>query len=360
MDISKFYRVFAIIIASFLIFLILKFTFPVFVPFLAGGLLSFTAEPAVRFGCKRLGLRRGISAVAGVGLTLAIILCAAVAVGGLAVREVRSLTGLLPQLEQAARSGMATLEDGLITLTQQLPSELQPTVQKSITGLFSGQDSLSSLTVRRLPEMAASLAGKVPAGALGAGTGVLAAFLISARLPRLKALAGQYIPEQTKLIWHRAKGTLGKWALAQLKLVSVTFAIVCTGMLLLRIPSAPIWAVVAALVDAVPLLGTGVLLLPWALVLWLQGDVLKGIGLVCVYGAAALTRAVLEPRLVGKQLGLDPLAALAALYAGFRLWGFWGLVLAPVGTSLIKNVLFQTKTLSDFPRRTCDSQQDGQ
>lgn len=343
MDFSKFYRVFAIIIASFLIFLVLKFTFPVFLPFLAGGLLSFTAEPAVRFGCRRLGLRRGISAVAGVGLTLAIVLCGAFAVGGLAVREVRSLTGLLPELEQAARSGIATLENGLMTITQQLPAELQPTVQKSITGLFSGQNSLSSLTVRRLPQLAASLAGKVPSGALGVGTGILAAFLISARLPQLKEAAVRHIPEQAKGIWHRAKGTLGKWVLAQLKLVSVTFAIVCAGLLLLRISSAPIWAVVAALVDAVPLLGTGVLLVPWALVLWLQGDVLKGIGLVCVYAAAALTRAVLEPRLVGKQLGLDPLAALACLYAGFRLWGFWGLVLAPVGASLVKNVFLQPK-----------------
>ena len=71
-------------------------------------------------------------------------------------------------------------------------------------------------------------------------------------------------------------------------------------------------------------------MLPWALVCFLQGNTLRAIGLVCTYAVAALSRSVLEPRLVGRQLGLDPLVTLAALYAGYQLWGIGGMILSPM------------------------------
>ena len=75
--------------------------------------------------------------------------------------------------------------------------------------------------------------------------------------------------------------------------------------------------------------------MPWAVMCLLQGESLRAIGLLCTYGAALMVRTVLEPRLVGKQLGLDPLATLAALYVGYRFWGFPGLLLTPIITSAL-------------------------
>ena len=82
--------------------------------------------------------------------------------------------------------------------------------------------------------------------------------------------------------------------------------------------------------DALPVLGTGTVLVPWSLVCLLQGDTVRGIGLLGVYAAASLTRSVLEPRFIGRQLGLDPLVTLLAMYAGYRLWGLAGMILAPL------------------------------
>ena len=72
------------------------------------------------------------------------------------------------------------------------------------------------------------------------------------------------------------------------------------------------------------------MLVPWALVSLLQGNHIRAIGLICVFAVASLTRSVMEPRLVGKQLGLDPLLTLAAMYAGYKLFGIGGLIFAPL------------------------------
>ena len=85
-----------------------------------------------------------------------------------------------------------------------------------------------------------------------------------------------------------------------------------------------------ALVDAFPILGTGAILVPWSILSFLQGDTLPAFGLLGLYAAAALVRSILEPRFLGKHLGLDPLVTLMALYAGYRLWGILGMILAPM------------------------------
>ena len=91
-----------------------------------------------------------------------------------------------------------------------------------------------------------------------------------------------------------------------------------------------LWAFLTALVDAVPLLGTGTILIPWAIFSLLQGKNWLGLGLWGLYIIAALTRSAMEPRLVGRQLGLDPLLTLIALYGGYRFWGFGGMLAAPL------------------------------
>ena len=107
----------------------------------------------------------------------------------------------------------------------------------------------------------------------------------------------------------------------------------------MRIPQGAAWALVVAVVDAVPVLGTGTVLVPWAVVCLIKKESLRAIGLLCTYGVAMMTRTVLEPRLMGKQLGLDPLTTLITLYAGYRFWGFGGLLVTPILASAAKSIL---------------------
>lgn len=110
----------------------------------------------------------------------------------------------------------------------------------------------------------------------------------------------------------------------------VTFLIVSAGLFLLSIDAPLVLGAVIAVVDALPVFGTGTVLIPWGLWSLLQGDTVLGVGLLILYGLAAATRTSLEPRLVGKQIGLHPLLALLSMYAGFQLFGIAGMILLPL------------------------------
>ena len=123
---------------------------------------------------------------------------------------------------------------------------------------------------------------------------------------------------------------MGRWLGAQAKLIAVTFLVLALGFLLLRIENALLWAALVALADALPVLGTGVILAPWSIVCFIQGQNVRAVGLLGVCAVAVLLRSILEPKLVGKQLGLDPLVTLGAIYLGYRLWGLPGMLAAPL------------------------------
>jgi predicted PurR-regulated permease PerM len=101
----------------------------------------------------------------------------------------------------------------------------------------------------------------------------------------------------------------------------------------LRVPYAFILALLTALVDFLPLLGTGIILIPWAIVSLLLGEVRLGVGLLVLYAVSSVIRQILEPKLIGDGLGLHPLLSLAAMYSGLRLFGVWGMILAPLAVA---------------------------
>lgn len=318
----------------------IKYLLPVALPFLLGGALALAAEPLVGRLSKRLP--RSFSAGIGVTATLAGASVITALLGAVAVKELTNLTRALPDMENTARQGLTLVQDWVVNLADRAPEGVRPMLQRSALNLFQGQPLMEQLTAK-LPGVVGTTLGWVGNGVLGLGTGLLAAFLISARLPRLKSGLKERLPQS----WHetyapalrRVRASIGGWLKAQLKLCAVTWGIVTVGFLLLRISYAPAWAALVAVVDAVPILGTGTVLVPWALVCFLQGQQLRAIGLLCTYALAVTVRTVLEPRLVGRHLGLDPLATLAALYVGYRFWGFAGLLFTPILASAAKSLI---------------------
>ena len=332
-----------LLLAIAALWLAVTYLLPVLLPFGLGALLALAAEPAVRFGMGRLRWSRGLSAGVGVVLTLVFLLSTATLVGALVVKELGSVAQTLPDLQDTARQGMDLLEAAVLRFAQNVPANLQPLVEKTADRLFDRNISLTDQAVGKLPGMLSAVLSRLPGSAIGVGAGILSAFMISVRLPRLKAAAAVVVPPQWKQTWQpalkRVRQTVGGWLKAQAKLCAITWCIVTVGFWLLGIPHGPAWAVLVALVDAVPLLGTGTVLLPWALISLLQEQSLQAFGLAAIYGCAVLTRTVLEPRFVGKQIGLDPLLTLVFLYAGFRFWGVLGMIFAPMLAAAAKSFL---------------------
>ena len=102
------------------------------------------------------------------------------------------------------------------------------------------------------------------------------------------------------------------------------------GLALLGVPYAFLFSLLLAAVDLLPLVGTGIVLIPWGVVSLLLGRVRLGIGLLILYAVTAVVHQVLEPKLIGEGLGLHPLLSLFAMYGGLKLFGVWGMILAPL------------------------------
>ena len=122
----------------------------------------------------------------------------------------------------------------------------------------------------------------------------------------------------------------------------VTFLEVFAGLCLLGFGFPLLWSLFIAAVDFLPVLGTGTVLVPMAVLFFVGGNIPKGIGLLVLWGITALVRQILEPKILGKSLGIPPLCTLAASYLGLKLFGVLGLIFMPVlvsvGTGVVKEL----------------------
>ena len=319
-----------------LVWLIARFLLPLFAPFLLGLALALAAEPLVSFLQRKLRLPRSLCVGLGVSLSFVLLAGLLLLLVSLLARELRSLAGILPDLEQTARSGIQRIQSWLLALSAGVPGSLRPVLQEKVASMFSGSTRLLEAVMEYLLGLAGSFLSHVPDSALSLGTAVLSGFMISARLPRIRRWLRHRIPRERlqalKTAFVRTKRLLLDWLSAQARLMGVTFVILLLGLVILRIPYAPLFAAGISLVDALPVLGTGSLLIPWSLLCLLQGDLPRAVGIAGIYATVTLTRSILEPKLLGRRLGLDPLVTLMAIYAGYKLWGIGGMLLAPLLT----------------------------
>lgn len=311
-----------------------RYLLPLAMPFLLGGGLALAAEPGVRFLSGRLRLPRSAAAGIGVGTVFALLCALVTMLLALLLRQLRTLAGILPQMELTVRDGLDALQGWLLTLIQHVSPGVRAVLQRNLAQFFSGGAALLDRATGYALSLAGNLLSHLPDSALGLGTAVLSAFLISAELPKIRRWFQTKVPREkfdaARTFLRRFRVTAGQWLIAQMKLLGITYLLLTLGLFLLGVEYAPVWALAVAAVDALPILGTGTILVPWSLVCLLRQERAKALGLLGLYAAAALSRSFLEPRLVGRQLGLDPLVTLIALYTGFRLWGLLGVFLMPM------------------------------
>ncbi|MBQ7416403.1 MAG: sporulation integral membrane protein YtvI [Oscillospiraceae bacterium] len=330
----------------------IRFGLPVLLPFLLGAGLALAAEPLAGVLERRIRLPR--AAASGIAVTAVFVLLIAVAtlLIALILREAGQLARILPDLTDAVRQGLSSLENWLLELSASAPSGIRPVLTNTVTSLFSGSGATMDRVTDKLLGIVTGLFSAIAGSALTVATGVLAAFMISARLPRLRSAIAHRMPPAWQETYRPAlqdvKSTLLGWLSAQLKLSGITALELLAGFWLLRIPYWPVWALMVTLVDAFPVLGTGTVLIPWSILCLLQGQTAQGAGLLGLYAVVWLMRSILEPKLLGRELGLDSLTTLLAMYAGYKLLGLPGMLLSPmlavVATRLLKAAKKDEKT----------------
>lgn len=312
----------------------LKYLLPVVFPFVLGLVFALMVEPGVRFLQRRLKLPRNVASVFGMGGSFLMLMTLVWLVGAVAYRELTVLSAGLPGMLEQISQTTGKVRSWAMGMAARAPESMATGLQRAVGDFFASGSVLLERAATGVLGVAGAVMGGLPGGALLVGTAVLSSFMISAQLPALKKSLRRRLSKEKMQKWldmgKRILSAAGGWLKAQCKLSGVTFAIVLAGFFLLRVGNPLFWAVITALVDAVPMLGTGLVLIPWALISFALGKRVLAVGLLGVYLTAMLTRSALEPRFLGRQLGMNPLLTLMALYAGYRLWGISGMILAPI------------------------------
>lgn len=135
--------------------------------------------------------------------------------------------------------------------------------------------------------------------------------------------------------------SLGSYLKAMCIMICITFVELLIAFTILKQPYPLTLALVVAIVDALPILGTGTILIPWAIYSAITGNIGFGVGLLVIYLVITVVRQLLEPRIVSQNIGVHPFITLLAMYIGFKIFGLFGLIVGPVVMVIFKNV-FET------------------
>ncbi|MBQ5783078.1 MAG: sporulation integral membrane protein YtvI [Oscillospiraceae bacterium] len=183
---------------------------------------------------------------------------------------------------------------------------------------------------------------KVPFFVVGVLISVIATFFISLDFENITAFIKRQIPQK----WQPVLGdirvyglsTLGKYGKSYLLIMSITFCELCIALWLLGVENFAIIALATAVFDIIPVCGSGGVLIPWSVISLVQGRFAFGIGMLVVYAIITIIRQIIEPKIVGDQVGLHPVVTLMAMFLGARFIGVFGLFAFPITLVILKQL----------------------
>lgn len=163
---------------------------------------------------------------------------------------------------------------------------------------------------------------------------ILTSFFVSTQYDKVIGFIKDQLPEKaitfSKDLISILKSTVFKYIRAIIILMIITFVELTIGLLILRIPGAVGKAAGIALFDTLPIFGTGGIMIPWIVIELLRGNYAYATGLAILYGIVTLVRNIIEPKVIGDQLGINPIVSLVAIYIGFKLFGVIGMIMFPM------------------------------
>ncbi len=203
---------------------------------------------------------------------------------------------------------------------------------------------LSSLSAA-LPSAAVSIVKEIPSALLFVIVFLIAAFYFSADGAGIARGLSQIMPEKWQgrlpMLKEKIKKTLVGYIKAYFLIMVLTFCEMLLGLSFLGVEYAFIMAIVISVVDILPILGAGTVLIPWAIFSFLTSNTPLGVGLLILYAVTLVIRQLAEPKIVGSTLGIHPLATLASVYLGLRFLGFAGLIVGPMAALLLREIFFK-------------------
>lgn len=353
---------FAIIVSVYCLFL--KYAFGIVAPFVFAFAIAMFLQKPIRVIHKKTKIKKAVIGVVAVILILSILISLLVLVGyriavefkgfgNYIMQKAEDLPNLIRSAEAWINNSLHFLPDGIektatdavsdfadkLLLATKNESEIQ-------AGLSSGfADFDLSVLVTPLGGLL-STAKQIPTIVTATLIGIIACFFITCDYDNFTSMIKRNVSEKHEHALVRTKhlliDILGKMCKSYLTIMFVTFCEVSIGLNLMKLIGIYtggyilVIAICTAVVDILPVFGTGTVMIPWAVVSLFTGKTGLGIGLLVLYGIITVIRQILEPRLVAMNVDMPPIITLAGMYIGLQLFGVLGLFIIPITFVLIK------------------------
>ncbi|MCL2049186.1 MAG: sporulation integral membrane protein YtvI [Defluviitaleaceae bacterium] len=317
-------------------------------PFIIGLLIALILEPLNGLLVKKLGFKRGISSFLCLLLFIIVIGSLGAWLVGTIVRQASIFIENAPShiAELSAKMHEANL--WLEHYTERLPEGLYlPYVQEMLPAAFS------LLVGDGMRETGMRTIGNVSDYSLNILLGLISAYFFMSDGKTIFRFVKRICPEWLQTQARNTKTGLLRALVGYFRaegiLMVMTGAISIIGLLFMRSPYALMLGILFAVLDFLPVLGPALVILPWALVSVIMGNMHQALGLMVIYGIITIARQVLQPKILGSQMGAHPLASLMAIYIGFRVFGVLGLLIGP---SLLMVVVAISSQRADKARKS--------
>lgn len=316
----------------------LRFLLPWTAPILLAAFFAAVMEKAVRQLCRR-GWPRPVASGFCTLLSLSVL---AVLAALLITRGAAAISGLavnLPTLLVGFSDALQNWKGKVLDFAAQAPSGTEAYAIGALDAIAKAFSDIPLRVSGWLLSFLSSLTAKTPDILLFIATTGIGIYFISASYPEIRNFIKAQIPanweQRSAVVKNDLWRSCIKYLKAQLILSAITMGELAAALTLLGVRKPFGTAAVIAIIDALPILGAGIVLVPWAIYELLIGDVPMGMGLAVTFAAVTVVHNCIQPKLIGDQLGLPPIVTLLAIYVGWRVAGVAGMLLFPLAAITI-------------------------
>ncbi len=320
----------------FAVFWILPRTLIFFIPFVAGWVIALLAAPLVRFFEEKVRLKRKVGSAFVIIAVIALVVLVIYIVCAQLFEQVKGLVGALPEMLAKAEADFDSIGANLNLLLDKLPGDIHLNLDRNVVELDSYLGGLLEKFGSPTIEAAGNFAKGLPSFFIGMIMALLSSYFFVAERLQINAWFREHTPAFLMLRYRMIRNSLvksvGGYLKAQLKIEVWMYFLLLVGLGILRVNYFGLIALVIAFLDFLPFLGTGTVLIPWAVIRILTAEYRTAIGLLVIWGVGQLARQLIQPKIVGDSIGVPPLPTLFLLFIGYKAGGVVGMIVAvPVG-----------------------------
>lgn len=336
-------NVFYILIVGAILYITLKYALGWFLPFVVGFGIAFILKPLINLLTKKLKIKRKVVA----GLTVLVFYATVGALFtlllfklGLVMKDlfiklpriyVNTIEPLIYELSANVEDILVNLDPALLDAIKQAITSIADSLGSIISSVSSGAVSFITSTVSVVPSFFIILIFSI-----------ISSFFFAMDYEKITSFViRQFSPKGREIVLEVKEyivGTLFKIVKAYSILITITFIELAIGLSILRVEGAISIALIIACVDILPVLGTGGIVIPWIFIELFKGNTALAIGLTVIYVVITIIRNILEPKIVGEQIGLHPLIMLICMFVGVKFFGVLGLFVLPIIMIILKNL----------------------